>query len=135
MVERHIPECPCLDLDLLAVRLPEDLVPCFEFHFGEDVGFLEHIDGSLGCERVECDRCGGFAIEFALLRLLLPFFGVSVSVEAYLLTGLIRLTGLVEYGCHRILSLLDPLVDVLLEFDELTCDYGVQHLDRCGTVG
>ena len=73
MVHRKVAEYTCLNLNLLCVCLPLNLVACLKFLTCHNVLALEHLDGSLVEIALEYLRTRSLAVKTAALCLLNPF--------------------------------------------------------------
>ena len=96
MVYSHSGHGLGLDLDFLAVDLPLDFIPRLEFLLGIDSCLEEHVDGLGTGKGLDHLRDTDFHVQTSSLCFFLPFFGISVPVEA----------DYVDYGCdYRLKSI------------------------------
>ena len=136
MVGSHTAHYASLNLNLLCIDFPFNLVACLEFLFGVNAHTLEHCNGFGFCKFGKHFRHRLFGVQTAAFCLNVPLLAVAVSVEADNVDNL-RDDWLQSIHNGHVFSLAcgDGLVDVGLELNELVGHDGVQNGHCVGAVG
>ena len=82
MVECKVAKNASLNLDLLCVSFPLNLVACLKFLLVHNANRLKHLHALCLKVVVEDERAAGFAVKTALSSFFLPFIAIAVAIES-----------------------------------------------------
>ena len=135
MVDAEVAEDTALNLNLLGVGFPLDLVAGLKFSFAEYSGLLEESYARLGEVAVEDEGSGGLAVEPASCRFGLPLVAVSVSVEDDGLDVVDVFAYYLQNGCFLLFAFADEGVNPCLEVFKCLCHSSVEGEHSARAVG